>query len=31
MKNITLIVWPIAGVTFAVYKEIIRTLIKTKN
>ena len=27
----TLIVWPIAGVTFAVYKEIIRTLIKTKN
>ena len=27
----TWIVWPIAGVTFAAYKEIIRTIIRTKN
>ena len=27
----TWIVWPIAGVTFAAYKEIIRTVIRTKN
>lgn len=29
--NFTWIVWPIAGVTFAAYKEIIKTVIRAKN